>query len=294
MTACGASARVTLPAGGSLVDAPAGSVMRPDHLLLDSPAPSAPTAPPFAATVSTLDVNGTGLVKRVRLNHMTGPAWMVLGQSFADGERARCRTAGGAQRDLGEPVMIDGYANGWRVGGDCREVSFSFRPQRVANASYVLSAIGILAMAAVFLLGTLPGRRRSDVPARTDGRRRRGRLAILDIDDPVRRPGVLRSVPIAAAVGGVAAACFALRMGVVLGPAALLLLLVGVNARRLLALASLILLAIPIVYVAHPAPRFVNYAQHHITGHWLAVAAVWCLAAACLLAGFAARARSSS
>ncbi len=61
----------------------------------------------------------------------------------------------------------------------------------------------------------------------------------------------------------------------------------GVNARRLILLAAVALALIPIVYLAHPAPRLNNlsfsYATHYIAGHWAAVLAVWCIAGAALL-----------
>ena len=72
-----------------------------------------------------------------------------------------------------------------------------------------------------------------------------------------------------------------------LGPAAVGLLLVGVNAKRLLALATLALAAIPLIYLVYPAARLNNlsfgYATHYVAAHWAGVVAVWCIAAAALL-----------
>jgi hypothetical protein len=97
--------------------------------------------------------------------------------------------------------------------------------------------------------------------------------------------------PIAIAAGVLVALLggflFGLRAGVALGPAAAALLLVGINARRLLAIATLALAAIPVIYLVDPASRLNNlsfdYATHHVGGHWAAVVAVWCIAAAALL-----------
>jgi hypothetical protein len=80
---------------------------------------------------------------------------------------------------------------------------------------------------------------------------------------------------------------FGLRAGVVLGPAAVAVLLIGANARRLLALATLALIAIPLIYLIDPAAPLQNlsfdYATHFVSAHWIAVAAVWCIAGAALL-----------
>ena len=63
----------------------------------------------------------------------------MLNQSYSRGWRAWCSDARGGERELGEPLPIDGYANGWRVSGDCVGARFGFVPQTAAAASFALS-----------------------------------------------------------------------------------------------------------------------------------------------------------
>jgi hypothetical protein len=69
------------------------------------------------------------------------PFWLVLGQSHTDGWHA---TAGG--KDLGPPVLVDGYANGWRIdpAGAEMAVELSFTPQRRVDLSLTISGFSAL------------------------------------------------------------------------------------------------------------------------------------------------------
>ena len=69
------------------------------------------------------------------------PFWMVLGQSHNLGWTA---TAGG--RDLGEPTLVDGYANGWEVAASDRtiRIHLEWKPQKVVWASIALSALSVI------------------------------------------------------------------------------------------------------------------------------------------------------
>jgi arabinofuranan 3-O-arabinosyltransferase len=69
--------------------------------------------------------------------------WLTLGQSWSPGWRA---TVDG--KDLGEPVVIDGYANGWlldpaELGPGPHEVHIEWTPQRVVWLAIALSAAAI-------------------------------------------------------------------------------------------------------------------------------------------------------
>ena len=66
---------------------------------------------------------------------LAGPARLVLAESFNEGWRATCDG-----RDLGEPEVADGFANGWDVPADCRDVEFAFAPQRAVDVG--LRALG--------------------------------------------------------------------------------------------------------------------------------------------------------
>ena len=185
-------------------------------------------------------------------------------------------------------MPIDGFANGWRVGAGCREARFEFRPQRLADVGYAISAVGCFGMLGVLLLA-LRRRRRSAPPLEADP------LTATDPKDPLRRFAWPLALGAGVVIGGVAGFLFGLRAGVLLGPGAAALLVMGVSARRLLAIATVALAAIPVVYVADPAPRprglSFTYATHHLGAHWLAVVAICCLAGAAGLE--VARLRSS-
>ncbi|MEA2448685.1 MAG: arabinofuranan 3-O-arabinosyltransferase, partial [Thermoleophilaceae bacterium] len=127
---CGKPLR--LAAGSTLIGSPPGKVMRADRLLLHSAAPAGRAAPaPSAGRVSSVSGDDPlGVPQRARLD-VRRPAWLVLGQSWSRGWHATCRDASGHSTDLGEPLPIDGFANGWLVQPGCVEATFSFPPQRL-------------------------------------------------------------------------------------------------------------------------------------------------------------------
>ena len=75
------------------------------------------------------------------------PFWLAFGQSWSDGW-----TATSSGLDLGSPVLVDGFANGWRITPTAAafEVSLRFAPQRrvdVALWASLVAAVGCLALA---------------------------------------------------------------------------------------------------------------------------------------------------
>jgi arabinofuranan 3-O-arabinosyltransferase len=79
----------------------------------------------------------------VRVTDAESPYWLILGQSLSPGWTA---TVDG--RDLGEPTLINGYANGWRVdpsevGGDATIV-LKWTPQRWVTVALWASLVGAL------------------------------------------------------------------------------------------------------------------------------------------------------
>jgi hypothetical protein len=129
-----------------------------DRLLLGSEAGGAalaadalprtlPAGPP-----ATIDADGRVSVDAT-VDGDGSPFWLVLGQSWSDGWTAR---ADGD--DLGPPVLIDGFANGWLVEPTAPgpvAVTMAWSPQRI-----VWGAIAVSAVAAVGCLGLmLAGRR---------------------------------------------------------------------------------------------------------------------------------------
>jgi arabinofuranan 3-O-arabinosyltransferase len=293
LRSCGRAPLLPLTAGGTLVTAAPGPVMRPDHIRLSSPPPAGPLPAAVDPRPTAAIVNpGTardGMRDRVRLR-VRAPSWLVLGESYSRGWQAWCGPAGGIERSLGAPVMTDGYANGWPVGRDCQEARFALAPQKLADASYWLSVVGggvlLLAIAAEVLVRR---RRRVDLAPPS--------VWVPSPPDPVRRLA-LRGALIAGLVSApVAGFFFAWRAGAVLGLAVFVLLLLGINARRLIGLAVLALVAIIVAYLAYPSPDaggfYFPYALHYITLHWVGVGVVCALGCASLLMAWDMRARDA-
>jgi arabinofuranan 3-O-arabinosyltransferase len=284
LSGCGRHPAVDLPAGASRIVASPGAVMRPDHLALDAP-PPAPLAPPLAAGVVVAPGSESGGARdHVRLR-LARAAWLVYGESYSSGWRAWCRDAAGQERPLGDPVAIDGFANGWRVGPNCREARFAFAPQRLADAGYVVSAVGCVAMLLVLLAAWRRRRATQDRAPAPAG----------PAADPVRRLRPLPALVCGAAAAGVGWFLFGPRAGVAVGAGSAVALMVGVSVRRLVAVAAIALALVPILYLVDPAPRpsglTFTYSNHYIAAHWVALAAALALGAAGLLG--AARLRTT-
>ena len=143
----------------------------------------------------------------------SGPSWLVLGESYDAGWRARCDG-----RSLGRPVALQGYANGWPVQRGCRDVSFAFAPNRALLAGDAISLVACLALLALLVL-----------------RRPRGAGASLaPLPDAPRGAWPLRrALAAGVAAGLVLGFVFALRAGAVLGPLTFLVLWRGGLGRTL-------------------------------------------------------------
>jgi hypothetical protein len=287
LRSCG-GARLRLPRGRSQLSVPSGRVMRADHLVLRSAAPRPLAGADVRPRVtSSTPAGAPGQTGRARLR-ADGPAWLVLTQSYSRGWRAWCSDAGGRERELGEPLPIDGYANGWRVRGDCTEARFAFAPQTPATASFALSAAGGLALLGILALAGLR-RRRPRValaPAETgDGLPLTGGPAW---PDPLVRLGWVPALLASGAIGALGALLFALRVGPALAAVSLVMLRTGVNVRRLVVLAAVLIALLPAIYLAFPPTDrggfSFTYATDVLFAHWVAVVAVTALGAAAVLA----------
>ncbi|MEM7141423.1 MAG: alpha-(1-_3)-arabinofuranosyltransferase family protein [Actinomycetota bacterium] len=107
-----------------------------DQLVLRSQLPVASPPPQPAVTVEAHDDTSY----RVAVPASAQARWLVLGQSHNLGWEA---TVDG--RNLGEPVVIDGFANGWLLeAGEDVVVDLSWTPQRVVRWALIASAIAIL------------------------------------------------------------------------------------------------------------------------------------------------------
>jgi hypothetical protein len=80
----------------------------------------------------------------VRIRTDGEPFWLVLGQSLNDGWTAEL----GDGTSLGEPRLVDGFANGWAIdpeGPTTLTVKLRWTPQRVVWAGMTVSVLAILA-----------------------------------------------------------------------------------------------------------------------------------------------------
>ena len=266
---CGTARSFALPAGPATLTDAAGPVVRVDGVRMNSPAPAPVAAPAWSGRVVDAGRGGDADRDGVRIQ-ASGPSWLVLGQSYDEGWRARCDG-----RDLGAPRPMQGYANAWPIPASCRAVRFAYGPQRAATIGYVVSALGCLALLALLVLG----RRRLPAPAPPPA-------PLPAAPDPPRPLAPRRAAVVAVVAAAVLGFCFGLRAGIVLGPLLGLALWRGVADRVLVISAgALLALAVPLSYVlvallssrGNPGGYDSGYANDRIAGHWLALAALTAL-----------------
>jgi hypothetical protein len=166
---------------------------------------------------------------------------------------------------------MQGFANGWPVEPGCKDVEFVFAPNRLLPPAYAISLVACLALVALLLI-----------------RRRRpsARTAQAPIEEAPAVAWPLKKALLAGVVAAlVLGFVFAIRAGVVMGPAVALILWRGVPTRTLaLAGGALLLTVVPILYLAvpvdDPGGYNTNLAVERIAAHWVGVAAVFLLGAA--------------
>ena len=283
---CGRRTGLELSDGSNLVYAPPGALMQPDQLALASPAPdplAVPTAPSLISAGSAAQGSQTGI-------RLTGgaPGWLVLGESYSPGWQAWCRDAAGHERALGVAVPIDGFASGWQIGSGCVSARMAFAPQSTANAIYLFSAVALVVLILLALGLRLPrrmriGRRAQVVPATAMPAWRAPAE-----DGPVLRMSLRAAVAWGIVAGVLTGFVFAVRLGVVVGPATFVLLLAaGINLRRLTGLAITGLVVIAVLYVTRPAHNYGGFSfyfsLHQILAHWIGAGVLCALLAAAIL-----------
>lgn len=166
---------VTVPAGETLLETAPGADTGLDVDLLSlasgpggipgtdtlaSPPDDGPTPP-----ASTTERTGRNSYE-VRTTGADQPYWVVLGQSYGPGWVAT--TSDG--KDLGEPTLVNGFANGWRVDpadvGADTTIRIHWAPQRFVWFGLALSAIGVVIC--LVLVAVDPRRRRGGRPSREE------------------------------------------------------------------------------------------------------------------------------
>ncbi len=124
----------------------------PDELVFrdslgDRPPPAAATpGPQFSVR------NGRASGVTVQVIDSAAPYYLVTGQAYDARWRA---TLDG--RDLGPPIVVDGYAAGWRIDAPgTHTVAVSYRPQQVADLALGGSALAVLGCLALLVLRAPP------------------------------------------------------------------------------------------------------------------------------------------
>ncbi len=176
-----------------------------DQLALDSapgggamPLADATTlaAPPVSSSPQTHVVSQSATSIHLTLDGVdTGrgaaPFYLVLGQSINRGWKATVTGAG----DLGTPVLIDGFANGWRIDPSTLgpavhdgkiSVVFTWQPQRSVDVALIVSVVAIVACVVLALWPVSRRRRRKGTTAGRH-RRRAGTLPS-DRSGPITAP----------------------------------------------------------------------------------------------------------
>ncbi|HWW54348.1 MAG TPA: discoidin domain-containing protein, partial [Acidimicrobiales bacterium] len=126
-------------------------------------APAAPGTPAVSATPAPRIVEQGRTSMTLSVDHVVAgqPFWLVLGQSHNNGWTASASGAG----SLGQPALVDGYANGWLVRptrSGLLTVHLDWTPQR-----RVWIALGLSALAILLCLALVFVRRGNDGPLDT-------------------------------------------------------------------------------------------------------------------------------
>jgi arabinofuranan 3-O-arabinosyltransferase len=279
---------VTVTGGGDTPITGSTGQLRVDSLRLDSSAPApAKRAGGGGAVVDAGSADHGGRTG-VKVD-VAGPSYLVLGQSYDKGWRATCD-----DHDLGAPIVLQGYANAWPVDKGCHDVAFSYAPQKLANAGYLVSGAGCLGLLMLLGAGAWRRRRRGAAlapPARpaegasSEPLARAGEPsgpAPLPEPSPAAPRPVLAALAVAVPAAIVVAGLFGLRAGAVAAPLLALVLWRGLSDRTL-GLASLGLLGVvvPAIYAGVAAfgdhrvlgGNSTRFSADRLAAHWVAVAA---------------------
>jgi len=147
ITATACDGPVSLDRGTHRLDTIRGSItgVDVDRLVLDSASTTTPTEP--NAPVTGIERHGSTSVS-VDVPPTDEATWLVLQESWNTGWLA---TIDG--RSLGEPVLVDGYANGWLLEpGDARTVELEWTPQSRVRLGIIISVVSGAVIVALLAL----------------------------------------------------------------------------------------------------------------------------------------------
>jgi hypothetical protein len=251
---------VALGAGETRLSAPPGT-FTPYVLRLRS-GPANDAAPPPPGRVVSAGTATRGGREGVRLA-LTGPARLVLAESFTRGRRASCDG-----KDLGAPEVGDGFGTAWPVPASCRAVTISFAPNRLVNAGY-----GISLLVALFLIALLLAGRRGLAPSVESLAYTSRKSTLAAPMSPTR--AALIAVPVGLAFGF----AFAARGVPLFALGTFLILWRGIGAKPLaLAGGAILIVAVPVLtLIVRPENRGgynPEYAGSAIAVHWVTVAGI--------------------
>ena len=257
-----------------------------DQLVLEGPR----LAPPPSDGIGPVDaVRHSDTAYTVRVPPRDNDRWLALGQSHNRGWHA---SVGGT--DLGPPIVIDGFANGWLLpAGEAAVVELRWTPQRLVDWALRLSVLAVVAAALIAWRGRPD--RPGPAPARSESSRLMLRLP-WHTETSVRPSAAVTG---AAAAAVTALAALSLPYWHVLAPAAGVVVVLALRHRRLWWLAPMVsalslgcaaLFVLIQQYRFHYPPDF-SWPTRFETVHILGVAAILALAADYAVSLARARAR---
>ncbi|MBJ7514309.1 MAG: hypothetical protein JHC94_08295, partial [Acidimicrobiia bacterium] len=259
-------------AGGTAIKA---SELRSPPADLDASPASSVRAQP-APTVTVKGENRSS--SSIAVAGATQPFWLVLGQSLNEGWHA---TING--KDLGTPVLVDGYANGWYIDTDGEtniNIDLVWRPQGTIKAALWISLFASLLCLGIIVTSTIR-RRRSTDPNKYLGQLESPSLReirVREVSIPSRRRIIL-TLAMAVGTGAVIAPWVGIIVGIASWYAS-----GGKRVRTLIRFAPPLLLTsvafgIPIIQGVKRFPPFFDWVTHFQWASWV----VWLAISALVL-----------
>ena len=263
-------------AGGSAIEA-ATLKSPPTPIAASSATPN--LGPNTGSSVPTISVRGeTRSSSLIRISGATQPFWLVLGQTLNEGWHA---TING--KDLGTPVLADGYANGWYINPGANtqfDVDLTWQPQRAVNLALWISLLASLLSVGIIITSFSRRRKRRgshEYPSPLESPSLRGvREATHLLPDRTR---IILALGMAAGTGAIIAPWVGLIVGIASWYASK-----GGDARRLIRFAPPLLLltvaiGIPLIQRVQRFPAFFDWVTHFKWASWV----VWIAISALVL-----------